>query len=401
MIGHTRDADLASRTVWKTFPLSTGSLRSPSMTYAISAVAFLALLTGLIIIHELGHFLAARWAGVVVEEFGFGLPPRAKKLFTRAGTLFSLNWIPFGGFVRLKGENATDPGVWRTKGSFAAAPIPYRIFILVAGVLMNFCLAIVLFTFGFRFGNWIPTYVDLSSMEAAAKRGEIELELSLLIGDVVPEGGAAEASVPGKSLLVAVDGVPMTRPEEVIAYQQGKTSVRYSLLTGEGWARPEEIVVPVADGKTGVRLQTIAKRIAAPNHGIGKSLALALREAQIVTVQTVIGMGQLFVSLAQTGMVPEGITGIVGIAQLTYTSVQEGWMTYLRLVALLSLSLAVLNILPFPALDGGRLVFVLAEALRRRPTNRRFELITNSVGFAVLLLLIVLVTFADVLRLFS
>src|SRR6185436_2928945 len=115
---------------------------------------------------------------------------------------------------------------------------------------------------------------------------------------------------------------------------------------------------------------------------------------------TVIGIAKLFTSLASSGKVPEGVTGIVGIAQLTYTSVQEGFMVYLRLVALLSLSLAVLNILPFPALDGGRLIFVLSEVFFR-PSNRRFEVITNTVGFGVLLLVILLVTLYDVLRLFS
>ena len=371
------------------------------MTYAISAVAFLVLLTGLILIHELGHYVAAKWAGVDVEEFGFGLPPRAKKISTWRGTLFSLNWIPFGGFVRLKGESALDERERKAKGSFGRASLGARLLILVAGVLMNFALAIVIFTFGFAFGHWIPTYVSLEDMEAAAARGEIQLELGLLLGDVLPDGTAVQAKVPGNSLLIAVDGKPVLHPEEVVALQEGKASVRYTLMTGEGWTEKHEFQVPVRDGKTGVLLQTIPRTIAAPNQNVFRAVYLSLREAEIVTVQTIIGMGKLFTSLASRGAVPEGITGIVGIAQLTYTSVQEGFMTYLRLVALLSLSLAVLNILPFPALDGGRVVFVVAEFIRRRPANRRFELLTNSIGFAVLLLLIVLVTFSDVLRLFT
>ena len=116
--------------------------------------------------------------------------------------------------------------------------------------------------------------------------------------------------------------------------------------------------------------------------------------------QTVKGIGHLVSSLVTRATVPEGITGIVGIAQLTHTSVQEGFMTYLRLVALLSLSLAALNILPFPALDGGRLLFVLIEVIARRPINRRFEVTTNAVGFGLLLLLIGLITYHDIARLF-
>ena len=121
---------------------------------------------------------------------------------------------------------------------------------------------------------------------------------------------------------------------------------------------------------------------------------------KVVTVQTVIGIARLFGSLASQGTVPPGVTGIVGIAQLTYSSVQEGFGVYLRLVALLSLSLAVLNVLPFPALDGGRLIFVLSE-LFVRPGTRRVEAITNAIGFVVLLAVILLVTFYDVLRLFA
>jgi regulator of sigma E protease len=119
-----------------------------------------------------------------------------------------------------------------------------------------------------------------------------------------------------------------------------------------------------------------------------------------MTVQTILGIGELFTSLLERARVPEGITGIVGIAVMTHDTVQAGLMPYLRLVADLSLSLAILNILPFPALDGGRLFFVLAELLRKRPAPRRFELATNAIGFIFLLLLIVIITYHDILKLF-
>ena len=119
------------------------------MTLLISALAFFLLLSVLILIHEWGHFAAARKAGVIVDEFGFGLPPRVKTLWTKNGTRFSLNWIPFGGFVRLRGENAVDPDSYAGPGSFAAASVPARVMILCAGVFMNFALAIVILTIGF------------------------------------------------------------------------------------------------------------------------------------------------------------------------------------------------------------------------------------------------------------
>jgi regulator of sigma E protease len=370
------------------------------MTVLLSALAFLLLLTALILIHELGHFLVARRAGVIVEEFGFGLPPRVRSLFSWQGTLFSLNWIPFGGFVRLRGENAVTDAERRAAGSFGAAPIPARIAILTAGVFMNFLVAIVLLTMGFSVGRWVPTYQTLDEMEQAAARGEIDLELAVLVTEVVSGEGAAQVGVPPRSILVAVGGVPVRRPEEVAPLQEGKRQIAYTLLTGEDFAEEQVFTVPLSEGKAGVVLTPFPRRIAAPARSALPAFLLALRESRVMTVQTVIGIGQLFSSLARTGAVPEGITGIVGIAQLTYASVQEGFMTYLRLVALLSLSLAILNLLPFPALDGGRLLFVLAELVRRRPVNRRFELLVNAIGFGVLLFLILLITFHDIARLF-
>jgi regulator of sigma E protease len=371
------------------------------MTLLLSAIGFLLLLTGLIIIHEAGHFFAARWMKVEVEEFGFGLPPVVKRLFVWQKTDFTLNWIPFGGFVRLKGESAMDEKERRAKGSFSRASIPARCLILVAGVAMNFVLAVVIFTFGFSFGKWIPTYLTIDEMESAGAKGDIHVEIAVLIDGIREDGGADRARVPDRSLLTHIDGQPVYRSDDVVGLQEGKSSVMYTVLTGEQYTEEKTYRVSLEDGKAGVALLTIPRELSAPDRDILSAVRLALRESKVVMVQTVYGIGTLFMSLARTGKVPEGITGIVGIAQLTYTSVQEGLGVYLRLVALLSLSLAALNILPFPALDGGRLLFVLAEAIRQKPTNRRFEMMVNSAGFIFLLFLILWVTFYDVIRLFS
>lgn len=369
------------------------------MILIVSAVAFFFLITGLILIHELGHFFAARRAGVVVEEFGFGLPPRAKTLFTWKGTEFTLNWIPFGGFVRLKGESAIEPSERLEKGSFAKASIFARCIILVAGVAMNFLLAILIFLYGFSYGQWIPTYLTLEEMEAASVKGEITLELGVIIDDVLTGGSAQEAGIPKGSIVTSIDGNAIVHPEDVVNAQKDKTSVTYSYRESFASEDIKTAVVKVEEGKTGVYLRSVPTTLEAPVRGPVEAITLSLRETKVVTVQTVIGIGKLFGSLARQGQVPEGVTGIVGIAQLTYSSVQEGFSVYLRLVALLSLSLAVLNILPFPALDGGRLLFVLSEIFIK-PGNRRIEIVTNTVGFAVLIFVILLVTLYDVFRLF-
>ncbi|MEK7562941.1 MAG: site-2 protease family protein [Patescibacteria group bacterium] len=369
-------------------------------TVLLSAVAFLLLLSVLILIHEFGHFAAARKAGVTVEEFGFGLPPLARTLFKKGGTRFSLNWIPFGGFVRLKGENAMDDRERRSKGSFAAASVPARVVILVAGVFMNFALAIVLLTVGFTLGRWVPTYVSLEDMQAAADRGDIHLKLGVLVESVVEGGNAAAAGVEVHSVIAAIDGVEVKHPSEVASIQQGKTKATYLLKTGSEFSEEKIVEVNLTEGKSGVIVTAYPLELSAPRRGIFAAVGLALRESWVMMQQTVLGIGKLAMSLFTSGRVPEGITGIVGIAQLTHASVQEGFMTYLRLVALLSLSLAALNILPFPALDGGRLLFVLAEVVTRRPINRRFEVTTNAVGFGFLILLIGLITYHDIVRLF-
>ncbi len=370
------------------------------MTWLVSALAFLLLLTVLILLHEFGHFWVARKAGVTVEEFGFGLPPKFMTVFKQKGTMFTLNWIPFGGFVRLKGENAETDSERRAPGSFSRASILARCAVLLAGVFMNFLFATLIFMYGFSVGNWIPTYVSFEEMREAAAQGEIHFVPGVVIDQVMPGGTALAAGVPAGSMLLKVDGNPVNLPSDVSKLQEGKITVTYTFLRSPTATKEEQLNVPVSGGKTGVGLRPYARELSAPDRSLVTAFVLSLREAKVMTVQTVIGLGTLFLSLTQEARVPEGITGIVGIAQLTHASVQEGLATYLRLVALLSLSLAVLNVLPFPALDGGRLLFVLAEAVLRRPLNRRFETTTNAVGFIVLILLIVIITYNDVIRLF-
>lgn len=370
------------------------------MTILISAVAFILLLTVLIIIHELGHFALARLFKVEVEEFGFGLPPKAKKLFHQGGTDFTLNWVPFGGFVRLKGENEVEIEKRLEKGSFAGASIPARILILVGGVAMNFLLAFILLTIGFSVGRWVPNYYgSLEELRAAADRGEISMTTGVYITDVLPDSPAAKAGLVKDSAIIAVDGTPVSTPEEVISLQEGEWQVTYTVKEGRE-ATERDVRVILSDGKSGIAISPFAASLSAPTRSVGEAVRIAGKETVFMTVQTVYGIGNLIRSLALRAHVPEGITGIVGIAVLTYSSVQEGFMTYLRLVALLSLSLAILNILPLPALDGGRLLFVLVEMIIRRPLNQRFELMTNAIGFFLLIGLIIIITFNDVWHLF-
>ncbi len=369
------------------------------MSLIVSALAFFLLLTLLILIHECGHFFMARKAKVTVEEFGFGIPPRALTLFQQGGTRFSLNWIPFGGFVRLKGENPETERERTAPGSFASASIPSRIAILVAGVTMNFLFALLLFTLGFSFWKWVPTYQDFADMKQASARGEILLQPGVFIGGLLPDGTAAKAHVPTGMLLTQVDGKDVYQPKDVVDAQAGKNSVTYTVVPEAG-GTAQNLPVPVKNGKTGIELEFFPQ-VTSPQRSLPAGFLLSLHEAKMITLQTIPSMGNLFVSLFFHARVPEGVTGIVGIARITNQSVRAGWMTYLRLMAVLSLSLAILNILPFPALDGGRLLFVVIEGVRSKPVPRQVEVMTNTIGFFILIALIAIITSHDILNFFT
>ncbi len=371
-----------------------------SATFLLSALAFIVLLTLLIILHEVGHYSLARLFGVDVEEFGFGLPPRAKKLFYLGTTLFSLNWVPFGGFVRLKGENSIDLEHRNEPGSFAATHPAKRMAILAGGVAMNFFLAYALLVLGFSVGRWVPSfYQTLEDLQVAEERGEISLETGVYISEVVSDGPASKAGVLTESAIRSVDGIAVSSPEEVVELQKGKSAVTYLLVEGKEKTE-RSVTISLIDGKAGVGLSPFVSQLSGSPRSLGASIVLAGKESVFMTRQTVKGMVQLARSLLFKAQVPEGITGIVGIAVLTHSTVQDGFMAYLRLVALLSLSLAILNILPLPALDGGRLLFVFIEVVLRRPLNQRFELLVNALGFFLLISLIVIITLNDVVHLF-
>lgn len=368
------------------------------MTVLISALAFILLVTLLIIIHELGHFAAAKFFGVEVEEFGFGLPPRAKTLFRSGTTLFTLNWVPFGGFVRLKGENEVDVQKRHEKGSFGSASFAARILILCGGVTMNFLLAFLLLTVGFSVGHWVPYhYSSQEQLDEAVRMGELTIERGVFVQEVTAGGPAARSGIQKNSAILAVNKVPVSVPEDVVRLQKRTSHVQYSVMETTG-TTPRTLDIALIDGKAGIAL--VETRIQAHRRSLGRALILSVRETGFMTMQTVYGVASLVRSLTTRFHVPEGIAGIVGMYGLTRASVQEGFMMYLRLVAFLSLSLATLNILPLPPLDGGRLLFVLVEMVIQRPLNQRFEILTNAIGFCVLIGLILIITLNDVIHLF-
>ncbi|MDP2630257.1 MAG: RIP metalloprotease RseP [Candidatus Uhrbacteria bacterium] len=349
------------------------------LSIVLTILLFLIILSILVLVHECGHFFAARAFGVHVEEFGLGFPPRAKG-WKRGKTLYSLNWLPLGGFVKLKGEQGESA---HDHDSFASKKIWQRIIILAAGVAMNLVTAVVLLTIGFSIG--MPTAIDRPEDETAGAAQEIQ------IVHVLPNSPADKAGMLLGDTIESVDGKQFARIADLQEYIRSRkdTSVSVSLQRGNQ-ALTKDITPMVLDGGTpalGVGLTKTAV-VAYPIH---KAFGMAVESTWALVVGIFMLLGQAFRRLAFDGFV-----GPVGIATYTATAAQLGIAYVINLMAQLSVSLAVINILPIPALDGGRVLFALVEKVRGKSLRPALENTIHLVGFATLILLLVAVTIRDI-----
>ncbi|RME30148.1 RIP metalloprotease RseP [Candidatus Parcubacteria bacterium] len=353
----------------------------------------------LVLAHEWGHYALARRFNITVEEFGIGFPPRLLSWKSRSrGTLFSLNAIPFGGFVRLKGEDVTDPAARAEAGSFAAAPRLAQAAVLAGGVAMNALVGWALYAAAYAQGI-------LVSAESVPENA-IVLSRSLVIADVLPESPAQYAGVRPGDVVVAVrpdGGDEIQRPsqEDFIAAIQNSQTVTLSLLRA---GKPLSLTITPQDnlaesGKRAIGVVPIEAALIrvpwwrAPWEG--------LRHAAETTIAVFFGLSELVAQAISGNPQLESIAGPVGIAALIGEASEMGFSFFIPFVALISLNLAVLNLLPFPALDGGRLVILSIEALIRRSIPARVVQAINLAGFALLLFLAVVITYHDIVRLTS
>ncbi len=350
---------------------------------AITIVIFVFMLGALVVIHELGHFVIARLARVRVLEFGIGFPPRAKVLRSEGETLYTLNWLPIGGFVRLEGEDGDSDDA----RSFVRAPLPTRLVILVAGVAMNILLAFAIFFAIAWLAN--PT-VGLVVRDVQA--GSPALAAGLVPGDrIVSLGGepfdyfgASEGS-PGMVLLahagetvqlgvMRADGTLASvgatlRAADDITVGRGALGIGFSgSLTGQYIQRPPGEAAGIAVART------------------GQALSLILD-----------GLGQLANSIVNRPTEAPPVTGPIGIAsQVGDVFWQLGPVFTLYLAGILSANLALVNILPFPPLDGGRIAVLLLKRLTGERISIRVERLTYLVGFVFLMTFLAWITFFDI-----
>jgi len=365
----------------------------------LTVIAFIVIFSLLVLVHECGHFYAARKAGIKVEEFGIGLPPQAKKLFKdKKGTIYSLNWIPFGGFVRMFGDDSHDPKVLADKRSFASKGIGARSAVILAGVLMNFILAWVLITMGFSIGMK-PFLVTDSDLRHGIEQGIVEAKRVFYVHEILPNTPLAATDVKAGDTIVQINDKDVPDAEDLSSILRPNEPVRLT-LTRNG----KEGVIDLKTNEKGelgftFSAEYLVQNVKEVRYPVYKAPLVAIKEVGRLSALTVKMLGDVVVSLVAKLTVPEGVAGPVGIAKMTHYFVKQGMMALVQFTALISISLGVINVMPFPALDGGRFLFIIYEVITRRKANAKWESIIHTVGFGHLMLLIVVITWHDILNL--
>jgi regulator of sigma E protease len=358
---------------------------------------FFIILAILVLVHEFGHFYAAKKSGVRVDEFGLGFPPR---LFGKEynGTLYSFNAIPFGGFVKIFGENPDDESISGpdSKRSFVNKPKWIQVMILAAGVFMNIVLAWILFSIAFMSG--MTTGVSETNAEYITDRHVIVL-------DALPNSPAAKAGLVAGDEILSFNAAGVTTTAPAVDFVQSTIKM----------SNGEKITFEVQRPGGNKFIEVVPEKgVLGDKYAIGISMDMvgkiklpffmALWEGAKLT-------GNLFVNIFQGlyGLIHDAVlgkadvsqlSGPVGIARLVGDASQLGFVYLLSFTAFISLNLAALNLVPFPALDGGRILFVLIEAIIRRPISPKIANSVNAVGFGILLLFMLFVTYKDIVKLF-
>lgn len=381
-----------------------------------SIVAFLVIFSALVLVHEWGHFMAARIFGVKVEEFGLGFPPKAKKLFVRNGTEYTLNWLPLGGFVRLYGESDTSGELAKDPLSFSAKPVWQRIVIAGAGVFMNFVLAFILLVMLFMAGGRplavVPDEIYPFSQKSLLLVKESEAtsmnllkpnpnaQAPILIEAVQPESPAAKAGVQAGMRLTAIDMVAVQNSFEAVQRLHAFTPGTQAVLTLQDSGGTRTVTVTKSGEIIGLLLAP-TMFLDGYHMDFGQALAAGGKELGVQTTMLLEALGRLGQQVAQKGTVPDEVGGPVRIAEAVHMANQIGFDALVVMAILLSVNLGVLNLLPIPALDGGRIAFLLIEGITRRRIKRSWEAKAHITGYLLLLILMVVVTGKDILHLFG
>ncbi|MEA1936669.1 MAG: RIP metalloprotease RseP [Patescibacteria group bacterium] len=372
-------------------------------------VLFLLILGVIVFVHELGHFMIAKLYNVKVEEFALGFPPRIFS-FKKGETEYSLNAVPLGGYCKIVGENGEDKDDPR---SFGSKSVGKRFLILSAGVIMNFVLAFVIFSAIFMAGfpqditneklSIIKSENDRSfsetgnvmQIEGAKSVKDVKVQISEIVKDTPADKAGLEIGdtivKAGEKEIRSVEDLQKYTEENlgkliVLSIIRGKEDI-----TKEITPRAEH---PDDEGAMGISLVKTAVVSYSPLEAIRKGYEYTVH----LTVFIIMAFASILWGLITTGKTAAEVSGPIGIAIMTKQAASMGFMTILNFTALISVNLAIINALPFPALDGGRLLFLVVEKIKGSPLNQKWEAKANNVGFALLMLLMVVITFKDITK---
>jgi regulator of sigma E protease len=374
------------------------------MDVVATIAAFIGILVVLVLVHELGHFIVAKRSGITVEEFGIGFPPRITSVMWH-GTRYSLNWIPLGGFVRMLGEDGDveirrlrEQGLGEAEvehamaGAFNRKPIWLRITVLLAGVVMNFLLAGAVFSWGAA----LPQPVSLGPLHVLETQEDSPADGVLRPGDVI----------------TAADGQSFERSRELTEYVSSRAGAPVTLTILRDGDPITVTVTPrdltedeIRQGRGAIGFSWRADRVGeGPPAASGPADAVRLGFSTAAQAAVEIPGGLAGAVGGLIGLNPDGASdarGPIGIAQITGEVLDAGILAIIQFVGILSINLAVLNVLPFPPLDGGRIAVVLIESVRRRKLPAEREALIYLTGFAVLIALVILISIQDIQRLIT
>lgn len=363
----------------------------------MTIILFIAVLVFLILVHELGHFLAAKWAKMRVDEFAIGFPPRVFAV-KKGETEYSLNLLPIGGYVSILGENGQE-GINESDKlrSFSSRPRHLQAIVLVAGVVMNILAAWVIFFAVAMIGT--PTVVE--EFEASENS-------ELTVVAVMPDSPASESGIPLGAVITNISNEEETieslSPSSVSTFVTENSTkeirIQYTHKGTDGSASltPKLNVIEEEPGRAVIGLSTAL--VETVRQTPFEALIGATVRTYESTLAITIGLGTFLASAVTLSADVSQVTGPVGIAGMVGDAAEFGFVSLLIFTAFISLNLAVINLLPIPALDGGRLVFVAIEAIMRRPIDSKWVGIVNLAGFAFLILLMIAVTYSDIVKLF-
>lgn len=386
------------------------------MTIFITILIFIAVLALLVLVHELGHFLTARKLGVKSEEFGFGFPPRifgiyknkfGKWKFVRgsksieelnkdeetapADTIYSLNWIFAGGFVKIKGENGDGE---KDPDSFIVQKAWKKILILVAGVVMNIVLAWVLLSIAFMFGM-------NQDLEMAGKNARVENPEIMFMG-ALPDTPADKAGLQAGDTLISLNGESIKLYSDFVSrvssYQDQEVEL---IVEREGKEVALSMTPEFNEELNQTAIGVAVYNSATVSYPFFEAIWQGAKNTGLYLKLILVAFYNLISDLIVGESVEGQVGGPIAIAQYTGEIARMGFIFLLQFIAILSLNLAIINILPIPALDGGRILFIIIEKLKGKPVKAEVEGILHTIGFALLMLLIIIVTYKDIVNLFK